>query len=108
MAVAQASPIIVLDEPTVHLDIRHQIDVMELLTDLNLRDGRTIVTVLHDLNLAARSIPRIAVLAEGRLVADGPPAEALDSERIREVFRVDPALLPAGPWTETTSVGARG
>jgi iron complex transport system ATP-binding protein len=107
VAVAQASPIIVLDEPTVHLDIRHQIDVMELLTDLNLRDGRTIVTVLHDLNLAARSIPRIAVLADGRLVADGPPADALDGERIREVFRVDPALLPAGPWTEIAAPAGR-
>jgi iron complex transport system ATP-binding protein len=105
--VAQASPIIVLDEPTVHLDIRHQIDVMELLTDLNTRDGRTIVTVLHDLNLAARSIPRIAVLADGRLVADGPPTEALDGQRIREVFRVDPAMLPAGPWSEAATPAER-
>jgi len=99
VAVAQASPLIILDEPTVHLDIRHQIDVMELLADLNTRDGRTIITVLHDLNLAARSIPRIVVLAEGRVVADGPPEEALDGERIRDVFRVDPAVLPAGPWS---------
>jgi iron complex transport system ATP-binding protein len=99
VAVAQAAPIIVLDEPTVHLDIRHQIDVMDLLTDLNQRDGRTIVTVLHDLNLAARSIPRIVVLAAGRLVADGPPETALDADRIREVFQVDPAVLPAGPWS---------
>jgi iron complex transport system ATP-binding protein len=99
VAVAQAAPIIVLDEPTVHLDIRHQIDVMELLADLNARDGRTIVTVLHDLNLAARSIPRIVVLADGRLVADGPPDVALDGERIREVFRVDPSVLPIGPWS---------
>ena len=101
VAVAQAAPIIVLDEPTVHLDIRHQIDVMELLADLNARDGRTIVTVLHDLNLAARSMPRIAVVADGRIVADGPPADALDGERIREVFRVDPAVLPLGPWSAT-------
>jgi iron complex transport system ATP-binding protein len=107
VAVAQASPIIILDEPTVHLDIRHQIDVMELLTDLNTRDGRTMITVLHDLNLAARSIPRIAVLADGRLVADGPPAEALDGERIREVFRVDPAMLPAGPWSESATSAER-
>jgi iron complex transport system ATP-binding protein len=99
VAVAQASPLIILDEPTVHLDIRHQIDVMELLADLNTRDGRTIITVLHDLNLAARSIPRIVVLADGRVVADGPPEEALDGERIRDVFRVDPAVLSAGPWS---------
>ena len=106
VAVAQGSPIIVLDEPTVHLDIRHQIDVMELLADLNSRDGRTIVTVLHDLNLAARSIPRIAVLADGRLVADGPPEVALDGDRIREVFRVDPAMLPAGPWSASAGASA--
>lgn len=104
VAVAQAAPIIILDEPTVHLDIRHQIDVMDLLADLNARDGRTIITVLHDLHLAARTIPRIAVLAGGRVVADGSPAEALDGTRIRDVFEVDPALLPDGPWSRS---GAR-
>jgi len=54
VAVAQAAPIVILDEPTVHLDIRHQIDVMELLTDLNTRDGRTIVTVGEERAWASR------------------------------------------------------
>ena len=80
-------------------DIRHQFDVMDLLADLNRRDGRTIVTVLHDLHLAARRIPRIVVVADGRIVADGPPAEALHGERIRDVFGVEPGLLPTGPWS---------
>jgi iron complex transport system ATP-binding protein len=98
VAVAQAAPIIVLDEPTVHLDIRHQLEVMDLLADLNARDGRTIVTVLHDLYLAARRIPRLVVVADGRLVADGPPRDALTGETIRDVFGVEPDELPDGPW----------
>ena len=97
MAIAQDAPVIVLDEPTVHLDIRHQVDVMELLADLNDRDGTTIIAVLHDLNLAARYFPRIVVLAGGRVVGDGPPSDSLAPDRIRDVFRVDPSLL-AGPW----------
>jgi iron complex transport system ATP-binding protein len=97
MAVAQGSPILVLDEPTVHLDLRHQVEVMELLVDLNERDGTTILAVLHDVGLAAHFFPRIVVLEHGRIVADGPPAEALGPDRIRDVFGVDPALvrLPA-------------
>ena len=97
MAVAQAAPVLVLDEPTVHLDLRHQVEVMELLTDLNRRDGTTIVAVLHDIGLAAHFFPRILVIERGRIVADGPPAEALTPDRIRDVFGVDPALvrLPA-------------
>ena len=99
LAIAQKAPVIVLDEPTVHLDIRHQVDVMELLKDLNGRDGTTIVAVMHDLRLAAHYFPRIAVLADGRLVKDGPPDEALAPDVIRDVFGVDPGLL-AMPWQQ--------
>lgn len=99
VAVAQAAPILVLDEPTAHLDIRHQVEVMQLLADLNERDGTTIVAVLHDLALAAHFFGRVVVMAEGRIVADGPPRATLDGDRIRSVFGVDPALvrLPVGP-----------
>ena len=107
VAIAQAAPIVLLDEPTVHLDIRHQFDVMDLLADLNRRDGRTVVTVLHDLHLAARRIPRIVVVADGRVVADGPPDEALNGDRIRDVFAVEPDLLPDGPWTRRPSTASR-
>jgi iron complex transport system ATP-binding protein len=103
MAIAQDAPIVVLDEPTVHLDIRHQVDVMELLADLNERDGTTVLAVLHDLNLAARYFPRIVVLADGRLAGDGPPSVALARDRIRDVFRVDPELL-TGPWAAQEAV----
>ena len=98
IALAQAAPILVLDEPTAHLDIRHQVEVMQLLVDLNERDGATIVAVLHDLALAANFFPRVALMRDGRIVADGPPATTLDSGHIRGVFGVDPALvrLPLG------------
>jgi iron complex transport system ATP-binding protein len=93
IALAQAAPILVLDEPTAHLDIRHQVEVMQLLADLNDRDGRTIVAVLHDLALAANFFPRVAVMSKGRIVADGSPADTLDAGHIRAVFGVDPALV---------------
>jgi iron complex transport system ATP-binding protein len=93
MAVAQDAPILVLDEPTVHLDLRHQVEVMELLVDLNERDDTTVIAVLHDLGLAAHFFPRVVVIDRGRIAADGPPAEALTGERIRDVFGVDPALV---------------
>ncbi|HYL39975.1 MAG TPA: ABC transporter ATP-binding protein [Candidatus Binatus sp.] len=94
MAVAQAAPVLVLDEPTVHLDLRHQVEVMELLVDLNERDGTTILAVLHDLALAAHFFPRLVLLDRGRVVADGPADEVLGPDRIREVFGVDPAVVP--------------
>lgn len=93
VALAQSAPILVVDEPTAHLDIRHQVEVMQLLVELNERDGMTIVAVLHDLALAAHFFPRAVVLDGGRIVADGPPAETLDETTIRTVFGVDPALV---------------
>ncbi|MEW5990711.1 MAG: ABC transporter ATP-binding protein [Chloroflexota bacterium] len=96
MAVAQDAPVLVLDEPTVHLDLRHQVEVMELVGDLNARDGTTIVAVLHDIGLAAHFFPRLVLLDHGRIVADGPPADVLTPERIREVFGVDPGFVRLG------------
>ena len=94
VAVAQEAPLLVLDEPTVHLDLHHQVQAMELLGDLNERDGRTVLAVLHDLGLAAHFFPRIVVLDDGRVVADGAPRDVLNDELIRSVFRVDPRLVP--------------
>lgn len=93
VALAQTAPILVLDEPTAHLDIRHQVDVLQLLVDLNERDGTTMVAVLHDLGLAAHFFPRLVVMDGGRIVADGPPATSLGEATIRTVFGVDPALV---------------
>jgi iron complex transport system ATP-binding protein len=97
LAVAQAAPLLVLDEPTVHLDLRHQVGVMELLADLNERDGTTVVAVLHDLALARHFFPRLALLDGGRVVADGPPDEVLTRERVRSVFGVDATFAGGAP-----------
>ncbi len=94
VAVAQAAAILVLDEPTVHLDLRHQVDAMRLLVDLNERDGVTVIAVLHDLSLARAFFPRIVLLAGGRVVADGTPGEVLTRRGIQAVYGVDPDLVP--------------
>jgi ABC-type cobalamin/Fe3+-siderophores transport system ATPase subunit len=106
VAVAQQAPTILLDEPTVHLDIRHQVDVMELLAGLNRREGTTIVAVLHDLGLAARYFPRVVVVANGGLATDGPVARSLSREVIRQVFAVDPQILVT-PWNGSSAVQTR-
>ncbi|CAN5774378.1 ABC transporter ATP-binding protein [soil metagenome] len=93
MAVAQGARLLLLDEPTVHLDLHHQVAVMGLLRDLAQRDGVTVVAVLHDVALASHFFARLMLLDDGRLVADGSPAEVLTAERIRTVYRVDPAFV---------------
>jgi iron complex transport system ATP-binding protein len=93
LAVAQAAPVLILDEPTVHLDLRHQVGAMELLVDLNQRDGTTVIAVLHDLALAAHFFPRLILLDAGRIVADGTPAHVLTPDRIHDAFGVDPAFV---------------
>jgi iron complex transport system ATP-binding protein len=93
MAVAQDTPILLLDEPTVHLDLRHQVAAMELLVGLNEQEGMTVVAVLHDLTMAAHFFPRLVLMDRGRIVADGPPDVVLAPDRIREAFGVDPALV---------------
>ncbi len=93
LAVAQAAPVMILDEPTVHLDLRHQVATMDLLVDLNVRDGTTVVAVLHDLGLAVHFFPRLVLLAGGRIVADGEPQDVLAGPRIRNVFGVDPSMV---------------
>jgi iron complex transport system ATP-binding protein len=101
MAVAQGGGLLILDEPTVHLDLRHQIGVMELLRELNERDGVTILAVLHDLALAGHFFPRAMLLDQGRLVADGPAETVLAPERISDVYAVDPRFVPRFVATES-------
>jgi iron complex transport system ATP-binding protein len=95
LALAQGGGLIVLDEPTVHLDLRHQVAVLSLLADLAERDGITVIAVLHDLAMAARFFERMVLLDDGALVADGPPAEVLTPERILGVYGVHPRFVPA-------------
>ncbi len=93
MAIAQQAPCLLLDEPTVHLDLRHQAAALELLAELNERDGVTVVAVLHDVALAAHFFPRLVVLDGGRIAADGGRDVALAPDVVRRVFGVDPALV---------------
>ena len=95
MALAQSGRLLVLDEPTVHLDLRHQVDVLSLLGRLAIDDGLTILAVLHDLPLAAHFFERLILLDEGRIVADGIPADVITPGRIREVYGVDPRFVPS-------------
>jgi iron complex transport system ATP-binding protein len=85
LALAQDANILLLDEPTAHLDIRHQVETLELLRRLNRERGLTVLAALHDLNLAARFFSRI-VLCKREIVADGPPAAVLDAEVLARVY----------------------
>jgi iron complex transport system ATP-binding protein len=86
LALAQDTPILLLDEPTAHLDIRHQIEVLELLRRLNRERGLAVLAALHDLNLAARYFPRLVLFA-GRVIADGPPAQVLDEPTLSRIYQ---------------------
>jgi iron complex transport system ATP-binding protein len=85
LALAQEGRILLLDEPTAHLDIRWQIETLELLRRLNAERGLTILAALHDLNLAARYFSRL-ILLNKRVVADGPPSRALEQELLGAVY----------------------
>ncbi|MDX3354046.1 ABC transporter ATP-binding protein [Streptomyces sp. ME01-24h] len=86
MAVAQGTPVLLLDEPTTYLDLAHQIDVLDLVTDLNRRERRTVVMVLHDLNQACRYADHVIAMKAGRIAAEGPPAEVITTETVEDVF----------------------
>jgi iron complex transport system ATP-binding protein len=87
-ALAQETPLLLLDEPTTHLDIGHQLDLLERVRELCHRTGRSAVAALHDLNLAARFSDRVVVLSRGRLVEDGPPGSVLAPRVLREVWGI--------------------
>lgn len=93
MALAQQTDVLLLDEPTSYLDINHQIDVLDLLAQLNRRQGTTIVMVLHDLNLAARYCDHLIAMKDGRIFLAGTAEEVLTTGIIREVFGVESVLI---------------
>jgi iron complex transport system ATP-binding protein len=93
MALAQETGILLLDEPTTFLDITHQIELMELFTDLNLA-GRTLVAVLHDLNHAARYATHLIAMKDGTVVAEGEPAQIVTAELVEEVFGLRCVVVP--------------
>jgi len=92
-ALATQAPLLLVDEPTVSLDVRHQLVVMQLLRKAA-RNGGGVLAVVHDLALAARFADRVLVMQDGRIVAHGAPAGTLDPARIAEVFGVETQMLP--------------
>ena len=92
MALAQRTPVLLLDEPTTYLDVAHQVDVLDLCSALH-ASGRTLVAVLHDLNLAARYATHIVAMRDGSIVAEGAPSDILTPAIVREVFDLDAIVL---------------
>lgn len=86
MALAQQTPLLLLDEPTTYLDISHQIELLELFARLRVEGGRTLVAVLHDLNQAARYATHLVVMKDGAIVAQGAPAEIVTADLVERVF----------------------
>lgn len=107
MALAQQTPVLLLDEPTSYLDIAHQVEVLDLLVDLNRQSGKTIVMVLHDLNQAAHYASTIVAMKDGAVVAQGSPAEVVTEQLVSDVFGVRARIL-ADPDTGSPLVLARG
>ncbi|MGE0538565.1 MAG: ABC transporter ATP-binding protein [Dehalococcoidia bacterium] len=93
MALAQDTPILLLDEPTTFLDLGHQIDLLDLVRALNREHGRTVVMVLHDLNLAARYADVLVAMKDGAVIAAGPPAEVVTEKVVRRVFEIDATII---------------
>jgi iron complex transport system ATP-binding protein len=100
-ALAVEAPALLVDEPTASLDPFHAVEIMQALRRIA-REGRLVLAVTHDLGLAQRFCDRIVLIDQGRIAADGPPNEALTAERLRTIYRVDPAVLSG--WTPAPAV----
>lgn len=94
MALAQETPILLLDEPTTYLDVAHQLEVLELLKDLNEIRGRTVVMVVHDLNHAAQYADFVIAVANGRIYGTGSPVDLITAETVEAVFGIKAMVIP--------------
>jgi iron complex transport system ATP-binding protein len=94
MALAQETDLLLLVEPTTFLDIAHQVDVLRLLRTLNRETGRTIVTVLHDLNLACRYSDHLVVMCDGEVLAEGAPVEVVTAALVERAFGLGCVVVP--------------
>ncbi|MGY1456790.1 ABC transporter ATP-binding protein [Streptomyces sp. SS8] len=103
MALAQQTPLLLLDEPTTYLDLAHQIDILDLCARLHQEEGRTLVAVLHDLNHAARYATHLIAMRDGRVVASGPPERIVTAELVEDVFGL-PCRVIDDPETGTPLV----
>ena len=93
MLLAQETPIMLLDEPTTHLDIAHQIEILDLLKDLTKESSRTIVMVLHDLNLAVRYAENLIAMRDGKIKTSGKPSDVVTSQMIHDVFSIQAQII---------------
>ncbi|MGB6182158.1 MAG: ABC transporter ATP-binding protein [Rhodococcus sp. (in: high G+C Gram-positive bacteria)] len=93
MALAQGTDVLLLDEPTTYLDLAHSIEVLDLVDRMHDEMGRTVVMVLHDLNLAVRYSDRLVVMHEGKIVASGTPSEVIDERMLLDVFGLSAAVI---------------
>ena len=93
LALAQAPQVLLLDEPTAHLDLSHKLEILRLVRTINRERGVTVLAALHDIDLAAMFFPRLVVLHEGRIVADGTPGEVVTPELLWHVFRVEAEVV---------------
>ena len=103
MALAQEPRLLLLDEPTRHLDLGHQLRVLSLIQRFNRAQGLTVVSAMHDLNLCALYFDRLILLSSGQVVADGPPDKVLQPDLLKEIFGVtllvEPHPTRRTPWT---------
>ena len=116
-ALAQETPLLLLDEPTASFDVAHQLQALALLRAAAAR-GRAVLVAMHDLSLAARSCDRILLLGEGRLQADGPPAQALTEDNLARLFKVrarvradeggELVVVPLAPIEDDGGAGSGG
>ena len=103
MALAQQTQLLMLDEPTTFLDLKHQIEILTLVRRLNRSEGRTVVMVLHDLNLSCRYADHIVAMRDGRIIAEGVPAAVITPETMRAVFNLECRVI-ADPVSGTPLV----
>ncbi|MDN5916832.1 MAG: ABC transporter ATP-binding protein [Pseudonocardia sp.] len=103
MALAQGTDLLLLDEPTTFLDLAHQVDVLELIRRLHTEAGRTVVMVLHDLNLAARYADHLVAMRDGKIVAAGDPSDVITAPMLQDVFGLRAHVIP-DPVTQTPMV----
>jgi iron complex transport system ATP-binding protein len=95
-ALAQDAPVLLLDEPTTHLDIRHMLEILGLVQGMARTHGRAVLAIFHDLNLASAYCDRVYALLEGRIVAGGPPEEVITRDLLLEVFGIEADVAPSG------------
>lgn len=107
MVLAQQTALLLLDEPTTFLDIAHQIELLELLRNLNIVEGHTIVAVLHDLNHACRYATHLIAMRDGKILAEGSPAAIVTAELVEQVFGIS-CLVVDDPVSHTPLVIPRG